>query len=324
MLKPSLSSKHKHLTAEDRQCIQEMLNKKFAFREIAEVLHKDPSTISKEVKKHITLPENSLTRRNEQGEIVVAACPLLAKPPYVCNECRKRHHCTCQRQLYSAKHAHNEYLDTFSTSRQGVPLSKESFYELDAIITTGLKKGQHLYQIIHSNQIDVPLSTIYRYFSMGYFSASAMDLPRKVKFKPRKKHYPDYVPHGVKVNRTYEDFLKYIAENQISEWVEMDTVIGRIGGKVILALDFTCCNFMCFYLLESKSACSVVNKFRELRQMFLDAGLTFKSCFLLILADNGGEFACIDNIERDLDGNVETRLFFCDLRTILRVSFSVQ
>ena len=56
MLKPSLSSKHKHLTAEDRQCIQEMLNKKFSFREIAEVLHKDPSTISKEVKKHITLP----------------------------------------------------------------------------------------------------------------------------------------------------------------------------------------------------------------------------------------------------------------------------
>ena len=75
MLKPSLSPRHKHLTAEDRQCIQEMPNKKFPFREIAEVLHKDPSTISKEVKKHITLPENSLTGRNEQGEIVVAARP---------------------------------------------------------------------------------------------------------------------------------------------------------------------------------------------------------------------------------------------------------
>ena len=50
----------------------------------------------------------------------------------------------------------------------------------------------------------------------------------------------------------------------------------------------------------------------KLNQMFLDAGLTFKICFPLILTDNGGEFACADNIERDLDGNVETRLFFCD------------
>ena len=183
---------------------------------------------------------------------------------------------------------------------------------MDALITEGIKNGQHLYQVIQANQLDIPLSTAYRYFAKGYFFISSLALPRKVTFRPRKKQYQDYVPRGVKVGRCYEDFQAYIKENEISQWVEMDTVLGKPGGKVVLTLDFTICNFMCFYLLESKAACGVVRTFNELRTAFTANGLSFKSYFPLILTDNGGEFSCVDAIEHGLDGSRETRLFFCE------------
>jgi transposase, IS30 family len=75
-----------------------------------------------------------------------------------------------------------------------------------------------------------------------------------VKFKARLRQKQDYIPKAAKINRTYNDFLSYTEENRISSWVEMDTVIGRIGGKVILTLDFTFCNFMVGLLLDNKSA----------------------------------------------------------------------
>ena len=74
-----------------------------------------------------------------------------------------------------------------------------------------------------------------------------------------------YVPPAVKKGRTYADFLQYIETHEIPNWVEMDTVIGRQGGKVILTLLFTICNFMVGILLDSKSALAVSQEFRHLR-----------------------------------------------------------
>jgi hypothetical protein len=65
-----------------------------------------------------------------------------------------------------------------------------------------------------------------------------------VKFKPRRQKPAEYIPRIAKIGRTYVDFLTFTVENDIDSWVEMDTVIGRIGGKVILTLNFTFCNFM--------------------------------------------------------------------------------
>jgi hypothetical protein len=48
--------------------------------------------------------------------------------------------------------------------------------------------------------------------------------------------------------------------------VEMDTVIGRIGGKVIMTFDFTFCNFMFGLLLDDKTAAEAANKIRALKK----------------------------------------------------------
>ncbi len=63
-----------------------------------------------------------------------------------------------------------------------------------------------------------------------------------VKFKPRKQYSEDQIPKAAKIGRMYQDFQSYIEENGIATWTEMDTVIGRIGGKVIMTFDFTFCN----------------------------------------------------------------------------------
>ena len=42
------------------------------------------------------------------------------------------------------------------------------------------------------------------------------------------------------------------------------------------------------------------------------AGFSFGEIFPLILTDNGGEFTNVSAFENDLDGNRETRMFFCE------------
>lgn len=82
-------------------------------------------------------------------------------------------------------------------------------------------------------------------------------MPRVVKFKPRKQRTMETIPPKAKQGRTYNDFLEYCARNDLSHWVEMDTVIGERGGKAILTFDFTFCNFMVGFLLDGKTATDV-------------------------------------------------------------------
>ena len=85
-----------------------------------------------------------------------------------------------------------------------------------------------------------------------------------------------YIPPAIKKGRTYADFLQYIETHEITNWVEMDTVIGRPGGKVILTLIFTICNFMVGILLDSKSALAISLEFRHLREKFAAAQTPFE------------------------------------------------
>jgi IS30 family transposase len=276
------------------------------FKAIGKHIGKDQTTISKEVKKHIQVhnPQNCTNP--------TAVCPTLLKSPYVCNPCPKRKVCRLPRHMYAAKTAQSEYEDLLVEARSGIPLGKEEFYEVDRIVSDGIKRGQHLYHILQTNQLNVSKSTVYRHLKQGYLSVSAVEFPRVVKFKPRRVHRSECIPKAFKVGRTYEDFLAYVDENEITSWVEMDTVIGRNGGKVIMTFDFTFCNFMFGILLENKSSHEVADKITELKSRLPAAGIRFGDIFPLVLTDNGGEFANVFAIENDKDDFKETSLFFCD------------
>jgi len=309
-----LKKKNKHLTLDERIEIQECLSHGMTFKAIAARIGKDQTTVSKEVKKHLTITPTTTQRTNKDGNpIETPICPQLLKSPYVCNGCKKRHtRCSFDKHTYYARQAHKEYETLLIEAREGIPLGKEEFYQRDRVISDGIKNGQHLYHILQTNDWAGSKSSVYRHLKKGYLSVGAIDFPRVVKFRPRKKKPSDYVPKVLKIGRTYKDFLAFTEENDITAWVEMDTVIGQIGGKAILTLDFTLCNFMAGLLLNDKTAAESSEKLAALKRNFADAGLKFGDILPLILTDNGGEFSDVFTLEQDFDGEKETDLFFCD------------
>ena len=278
------------MTLEDRMEIQDCLNHGMTFKAIAARIGKDQTTVSKEVKKRLRVQPGFVKSIRQDGTSVeTPPCPKLLKAPFVCNPCKKRHtHCVFQKQLYHAKPAQQAYESLLSESREGIPLNRDSFYEMDAVIADGIKRGQHLYHIMQTHALGVSKSTVYRHLHRGYLSICALDFPRIVKFKPRSAKRSPAIPKSAKLGRTHTDFLAYIGENNISSWVEMDTVIGRIGGKVLLTLDFTFCNFMAALLLEDKTAAQVTEKIHLLKTTFASHAIRFGDIFPLILTDNGG------------------------------------
>ncbi len=299
--------KNKHLTGEDRKEIEECLGKGMAFKHIARHIGKDPTTVSYEVKHHRIEYRNSYTRTDEP-------CSKLLKAPFVCNGCEKKplKSCPYVRYIYRSASAQDEYRTLLSEAREGIPLNKESFYEDDRIITSGLQRGQHIYHIQVNNPLHSSKSTIYRHFHKGYYSASLIDLPRAVKFKPRNQHHDAYVPSALKVGRTYDDFQVFLEANHIVDYLQTDTVIGRIGGKTIQTMIFTDCNFMVGLLLDNKTAAEAAEKFSALKNKLRSEGFPPATLFPVVLADNGGEFSDVFSFENDPDGKQELHLFFCD------------
>lgn len=298
--------KNKHITLEDRLEIQDCLTHGTNFKEIANRIDKDPTTVSREIKRHIIVLQARSAA--EAGKL----CENLAKAPFVCNGCLKRNHCCRERHMYYAQKADAAYRTMLVDCRTGVALNRESFYQNDAIIKAGVEKGQHIYHIIKTNHLDVSVATVYRHIKLAYSSVTALDLPRAVKFKSRKAKHVDGIPSGVRKGRTYDCFQDYIQEHELDSWLEMDTVIGRPGGKVLLTFSTNHPPFMFARLSKDKSAESISREIQELKKSLHSAGFSFGEVFPVVLTDNGGEFSNVSAIENSLDNKPESHLFFCD------------
>lgn len=299
--------RNKHMTLDDRIEIQECLAKGMTFKAIAQRIGKDQTTVSKEVKLHGKVHANGFTKTDE-------SCPKLLKAPFVCNGCPKRNHSNCRypRRIYHAKTAQKEYESVLVESREGIPLTKEEFYKTEEIISSAVKSGQNIYHAIQANNLSVSKTTVYRHIECGYYTISKIDLPRAAKFKPRKETKGEYVPKGVKIGRSFEDFMLFLEENPSTNFVEMDTVIGRIGGKVIMTFQFVNVDFMFGLLLDNKTAAEAASKIRALKEKLCAYGLNFGESFPVLLTDNGGEFSDVFAFENGLDEQPETKMFFCD------------
>jgi len=311
-----LNTKHnKHLTLDDRIEIQECLSKGMSFKAIGRRISKDPTTVSKEVKRNAIVKDPATKRTKSDGTpLPLQECSQLMKAPFVCNPCSKckGNYCAFQKRVYIAKVAQATYEKTLKESREGIALNDSDFWDADKIIADGVKQGQHIYHIVQSNDLGMSQSTVYRHIEQGHMSVSNIDLPRKPKFKPRRKNPEKSIPRAAKIGRMHEDFLKYIEENDIESWAEMDTVIGRQGGKAILTIHLTTSNFMIGLLVDNLTSAEVSGKIIAFKQQLNLAGLEFGDVFPVLLTDNGGEFANISAFTDDCDGLEETKLFFCD------------
>lgn len=154
-------------------------------------------------------------------------------------------------------------------------------------------------------------ATIYRLVDSGLIAARNLDLPRKVRFRVRKRKKSIFkVDRSCRVGRDYACFQRFMDENPDTPVTQLDSVIGKKGGKVLLTVHFVNCEMMLAFLRNSNDAKSVEEVFDLLYQLL--GHDRFSSIFRLCLADNGSEFSNPARIEFAPDGRQRTRVFFCD------------
>ena len=173
-------------------------------------------------------------------------------------------------------------------------------------------QGQSPYMILQNHpEISCSEKTLYNYIDSGSLSAKNIDLPKKVKYKVRASHYPKLQDASIYEGRTYKEFQAFLKENPDTRVAEMDTVMGCEGSKkVLLTFHFEHCGFMMAYLLDSKEARHVKNKFDYIERTV--GTIVFASSFSLILTDRGGEFRDPSALEHWQDNLIRTSIYYCD------------
>ena len=90
-------------------------------------------------------------------------------------------------------------------------------------------------------------------------------MPRVVRMGRRRKIKDRFkVDKKCRIGRTYQDYLKFRQEHPDLPVVEMDTVEGRIGGKVLLTLHFTFPQLMLAFIRDANTSQSVIDIFDRL------------------------------------------------------------
>lgn len=337
-----------YITYEERMEIENCLHNGKSFGQIAKELGKDRSTISREIRKHSVIERtgygangyNACTHREECTKVHVCSgdchrqalkycklcnccndnclefkeqvCVTRFKPPYVCNSCSEKNRCTLEKTMYYAVKSHSTAQAHISESRRGILTSEQELNRLNAFVTPLILQGQSIHQI-YINYADTLMcseKTLYNYIDHGFFDARNIDLPRKVRYRPRKKKQEFKVDRGCYIGRSYTEYQQYLVKNPEVNTVQMDSVLGTVGGKVLLTIHFTDTNFMLAYLREANTSQSVIDVFDYL---YLKLGRTlFLKFFPLVLTDRGSEFSNPRMIEMTPDGLKRTSVFYCD------------
>ena len=243
-------------------------------------------------------------------------CKHVSRPPYVCNVCQLRRSCKADRAYYFATQANAMAMRRYSSARSNPHTQGDELNALDQLVSPLILKGQPLTHIYSEHRDEIPVSerTLYRYIDAGMLGVTNLDLRRKVGYRQRKKKkQPSESVKNTEFrkSRTYLDFLNYIEKHPNTNYVEMDTVVGRREkGTRMLTMLFVEQSLMLILLMRDGRADTVVEHFDWLTSALgLD---TFRKRFPVILTDNGSEFKRTLEMERTVDGIPRTKIFYCD------------
>ncbi|MDD3028368.1 MAG: IS30 family transposase [Erysipelotrichaceae bacterium] len=340
--------RNKHLTSDDRKVIEQSLNIGLSFKAIGKLLDKDCTTISKEVRKNYTIKKtgfagmgfnecinrfecseyfvcDSCTRRKKTKCKLCGLCPTkcsrfekeccanLSKPPYVCNHCNRKFKCTLAKHLYHADSAQTSYDSRLSESRSGFIINENQIQRLNHILNDLVKeKDQSIHHVFinHKDELMMSEKTLYTLIDSCVLNIRNIDLTRKVRFSPRRKKSNTYkVDKKCLVDRTYEDYLKFIELHPDMALVEMDSVEGVKGGSCLLTIHFKTPSFMIAVKRDFNDSASVTKFFNDIYTKL--GHERFQQLFPVILTDNGSEFSNPSAIEFNDQGERRTYVFYC-------------
>ncbi len=325
-----------HLTESHRIKIEHYLNENYSYRKIAELLNVNVSTISREVKRNIRTYSISnhmvivecihkdnceRLKGSSKSKMCSINCPDYelrkcdrfstknAKP--VCNSCPNNAKCKLARKKYIANVANNKY-ELRIILRPKIRITQEQFDFINKLFSEKMTKGQSISVIYqnHKDEIMISENTVRNYLKRGLLKSNQLDMIRP-RFTANKSIKRRVIKNVDLLNgRTYEDYINYTKEKDILI-VQLDTVVGKlVDNKKILTIHWPSFHFQIGILLEKLSPSFVNNALMELKNKL---GLeTYKILFQVILTDNGIEFSLLDEIENDENGELITKVFFCD------------
>lgn len=325
-----------HLTESHRIKIEHYLNENYSYRKIAELLNVNVSTVSREVKRNIRTYSISnhmvivecihkdnceRLKGSSKSKMCSINCPDYelrkcdrfstknAKP--VCNSCPNNAKCKLARKKYIANVANNKY-ELRIILRPKIRITQEQFDFINKLFSEKMTKGQSISVIYqnHKDEIMVSENTVRNYLKRGLLKSNQLDMIRP-RFTANKSVKRRVIKNVDLLNgRTYEDYINYTKEKDILI-VQLDTVVGKlVDNKKILTIHWPSFHFQIGILLEKLSPAFVNNALMELKNKL---GLeTYKILFQVILTDNGIEFSLLDEIEIDENGELITKVFFCD------------
>ena len=325
-----------HLTESHRIKIEHYLNENYSYRKIAELLNVNVSTISREVKRNIRTYSISnhmvivecihkdnceRLKGSSKSKMCSINCPNYelrkcdrfstknAKP--VCNSCPNNAKCKLARKKYIANVANNKY-ELRIILRPKIRITQEQFDFINKLFSEKMTTGQSISVIYqnHKDEIMISENTVRNYLKRGLLKSNQLDMIRP-RFTANKSVKRRVIKNVDLLNgRTYEDYINYTKEKDILI-VQLDTVVGKlVDNKKILTIHWPSFHFQIGILLEKLSPAFVNNVLMELKNKL---GLeTYKILFQVILTDNGIEFSLLDEIENDENGELITKVFFCD------------
>lgn len=333
-----------HLTYQDRCEIEALLCQRKSLRYIASQLKKNPSTISREIKRHTIHQETespycALVKECKLRHICGnRLCTKMCKhcwqkdcykkcsdyiPTYcdekinhlnLCNGCDKIHReCHFDTDVYKASKAEKEYRKTLIESRNGFDLTYEELEKINTIVSPLIKLGQSPYHVIttHKDELPASESTIRRLINNSELDVRNIDLRDKVKRRQRKpRKMKNEIVSQSKLHHLYEDYLKYIGENEVNV-VQMDCVEGtKDSESVLLTLHLPASHFQLALIMEHHTSECVINTLDKVEQSL--GKELFAEIFEVILTDNGHEFMDIEQMERSVFEGQRTKVYFCE------------
>ena len=340
-------SKRKHLTDLQRLEIEHGIKQGYSLRKIAAKIGKHHSSVSREVlarrtssnkgaygrltnrcvkrrscmRYQLCMDKPDCTRRCSVCRLCNSLCPdfieqtctRLDRPPYVCNGCKDEAKCVLRKQYYLHKNAQQHYRKLLVETRKGANITEDQLSALDTLVSPLIRQGQSVHHILtnHPDRFDLHEKTVYRYIAGGLLRAKNGDMPRVCSLKPRKRKSVEHkIDTKCRIGRTYNDFESFMASAPETRVVEMDTLVGHIGGKVLLTLMFRDSGLMLAFLRERNDSQSVIDAFSLLWEYAGDE--LFRRLFPVLLTDNGSEFSNPRALEYAPDGKPRSRLFYCD------------
>lgn len=340
-------ARNKHLTDSERLDIEHSLKQGASIKKIATTIGKHHSTIAREIvarsvvshkgaygrvtnrcvsrrsclRRQLCEDKPDCTKRcsachlcnSECPDFVEQVCPKLSTAPYVCNGCKDERECVLRKRYYLHNLAQKNYREILVGSREGANITEDELLALDALVSPLVKSGQSIHHVLTNNPdlFRVHEKTVYRYVAGGLLRAKNGDMPRVCMLKPRSRKPVEHkVDTKCRIGRTYADFLSFTAAAPDARIVEMDTVIGRVGGKVLLTLLLRDVGLLLAFLRDRNDSQSVIDAFARL--WILTGPDLFRRIFPVLLTDNGSEFSNPLALENAPDGTPRTRLFYCD------------